>query len=31
MGVELVSHNPAFAVIGSFPLLICQFARAYRC
>jgi hypothetical protein len=24
-------HDPAFAIIDSFPLPVCQFARAYRC
>lgn len=26
-----VPHDPTFAIIASFPLPICQFARAYRC
>jgi Transposase DDE domain len=24
-------HDPAFAILDSFPLPVCQFARAYRC
>jgi len=24
-------HDPAFAIVDSFPLPVCQFARAYRC
>ena len=27
----LVPHDPTFAIIDSFPLPVCQFARAYRC
>lgn len=26
-----VPHDPAFALVDSFPLPVCQFARAYRC
>jgi hypothetical protein len=26
-----VPHDPHFAIAGSFPLPVCQFARAYRC
>jgi hypothetical protein len=26
-----IRHNPAFALVDSFPLPVCQFARAYRC
>jgi hypothetical protein len=26
-----VPHDPTFALIDSFPLPVCQFARAYRC
>ena len=26
-----VPHDPTFAIIDSFPLPVCQFARAYRC
>ena len=29
--VERVPHDPTFAIIDSFPLPACQFARAYRC
>ncbi len=26
-----VPHDPTFAIVDSFPLPVCQFARAYRC
>lgn len=26
-----IPHDPTFAIIDSFPLPVCQFARAYRC
>jgi hypothetical protein len=26
-----IQHNPAFALVDSFPLPVCRFARAYRC
>lgn len=26
-----IRHDPAFALVDSFPLPVCQFARAYRC
>jgi DDE family transposase len=26
-----VPHDPALALVDSFPLPVCQFARAYRC
>jgi hypothetical protein len=26
-----VPHDPAFALVDSFPVPVCQFARAYRC
>ena len=26
-----IRHNPALALVDSFPLPVCQFARAYRC
>lgn len=26
-----VPHDPTFAILDSFPLPVCQFARAYRC
>ncbi len=26
-----VEHDPAIAIVDSFPLPVCQFARAYRC
>ena len=29
--LERVPHDPTFAIIDSFPLPVCQFARAYRC
>ncbi len=29
--LERVPHDPTFALIDSFPLPVCQFARAYRC
>jgi hypothetical protein len=29
--VEQVGHDPTFAIVDSFPLPVCQFARAYRC
>ena len=29
--LHLVPHDPTFAIIDSFPLPVCQFARAYRC
>ena len=29
--LERVPHDPAFAIVDSFPLPVCQFARAYRC
>jgi len=27
----LIRYDPAFALVDSFPLPVCQFARAYRC
>lgn len=27
----LVRHDPTFSLVDSFPLPVCQFARAYRC
>lgn len=30
-GLARVPHDPTFAIIDSFPLPVCQFARAYRC
>jgi Transposase DDE domain len=29
--LQQVPHDPTFALVDSFPLPICQFARAYRC
>jgi hypothetical protein len=29
--VDLIPHDPAFAIVDSFPMPVCQFARAYRC
>ena len=29
--VRHLPHDPRFAIIDSFPLPVCQFARAYRC
>ncbi len=29
--LEQLLHDPAFAIVDSFPLPVCQFARAYRC
>ncbi len=29
--LDLIPHDPTFAIIDSFPLPVCQFARAYRC
>jgi hypothetical protein len=29
--LEQVPHDPTFALVDSFPLPVCQFARAYRC
>lgn len=29
--LDAVPHDPAFAIVDSFPLPVCQFARAYRC
>ena len=29
--IERVPHEPDFALVDSFPLPVCQFARAYRC
>jgi hypothetical protein len=29
--LEQVPHDPTFAIIDSFPVPVCQFARAYRC
>ena len=29
--LDAVPHDPTFAIIDSFPLPACQFARAYRC
>ncbi len=29
--LDKVPHDPTFAIIDSFPLPVCQFARAYRC
>jgi hypothetical protein len=29
--LDPVPHDPAFAILDSFPLPVCQFARAYRC
>lgn len=26
-----IPHDPTFAIVDSFPLPVCQFARAYRC
>ena len=28
---ERIPHDPAFAILDSLPLPVCQFARAYRC
>jgi hypothetical protein len=27
----MIPHDPTLAIIDSFPLPVCQFARAYRC
>lgn len=29
--IECLPHDPSFAIVDSFPLPVCQFARAYRC
>jgi len=29
--LDLIPHDPTFGIIDSFPLPVCQFARAYRC
>lgn len=29
--LDAVPHDPTFALVDSFPLPVCQFARAYRC
>ena len=29
--LDAIPHDPAFALVDSFPLPVCQFARAYRC
>ena len=29
--LDQIPHDPTFAIIDSFPLPVCQFARAYRC
>lgn len=29
--LSTVPHDPTFAIVDSFPLPVCQFARAYRC
>jgi DDE family transposase len=29
--LERIPHDPTLAIIDSFPLPVCQFARAYRC
>ena len=29
--LELTQYDPTFALVDSFPLPVCQFARAYRC
>jgi hypothetical protein len=29
--LELIPYDPTFALVDSFPLPVCQFARAYRC
>lgn len=29
--LERIAHDPTFAIIDSFPLPVCQFARAHRC
>lgn len=29
--LDWVQYDPAFALVDSFPLPVCQFARAYRC
>jgi hypothetical protein len=29
--LDRIPHDPAFAILDSFPLPVCQFARAYRC
>jgi DDE family transposase len=29
--LDMVQHDPTFALVDSFPLPVCQFARAYRC
>jgi hypothetical protein len=29
--LERIPHDPTFAIIDSFPLPVCQFARAHRC
>jgi hypothetical protein len=28
--LECIAHDPTFAIVDSFPLPVCQFARAYR-
>jgi hypothetical protein len=30
-GLREMAHDPAIAIVDSFPLPVCQFARAYRC
>ena len=29
--LDSIRHDPAFTLVDSFPLPVCQFARAYRC
>ena len=29
--LELIVHDPAFALVDSMPIPVCRFARAYRC
>jgi hypothetical protein len=29
--LDSLEHDPTFALVDSFPLPVCQFARAYRC
>jgi hypothetical protein len=29
--LDQIPHDPAFAILDSLPLSVCQFARAYRC
>jgi hypothetical protein len=29
--LDQIPHDPAFAIVDSLPLPVCQFARAYRC